>query len=632
MARSTDTHAHSWRRLPIGVELHGNGAAHARVWAPRRKSVELVTYDRDGTLGRSTRLAREDDGYFSGCVEGLKAGSLYRFLLDGGDAFPDPASRFQPEGPHGPSQVVDPSFAWSDAAWRGLSPEGQVISEVHIGTFTGEGTFHAATARLKDLVEIGITAIEIMPIADFSGDFGWGYDGVNLFAPTRLYGTPDDLRALVDNAHALGLGVILDVVYNHLGPDGNYLSQYSDRYAGQKPTEWGDSLNYDGEDSAPVREMFISNAGYWVDEFHVDGLRLDATQQIYDASPRHVLADVVERARRVAGKKSLFMIAENEPQENRLLRNPAEGGFGINALWNDDFHHAAFVALTGKTEAYCQDYRGAPQEFVSAAKYGFLYQGQFYSWQKDRRGTPAFEFSPTAFVNFLESHDQVANLSRSRRVHQLASPALYRAMTALLFLSPQTPMLFQGEEWSASAPFPFFAGHSGDLGRMVREGRATFLEQFPSVAAVGAANIMPDPASRETFNAAKLDWSERAKNEAALSLHRDLIALRNAHVRSGDRVDGAVIGPQAFVLRYFGADGDDRLIVVNLGDRFHANSVAEPLVAPLQDKRWRLVWSSEDPKYGGSGMPEVDKKNWWIAAQSTAVLAPAELDAETPTR
>ena len=431
-------------------------SAHARVWAPRRKSVELVTFGEDGAAGRVVPLEREDGGFFSACAPGVKAGTRYRYRLDGGDAFPDPASRYQPDGPHGPSQVVDPTtFNWTDAGWRGISRAGQIISEIHIGTFTPEGTFRAATAKLDALADVGITAIEIMPIADFPGKFGWGYDGVNLYAPTRLYGTPDDLRALVDAAHARGLGVILDVVYNHLGPDGNYLTQFSDRYVGKKPTEWGDSLNFDGEDSGPVRELVVRNAEYWITEFHLDGLRLDATQQIYDDSDRHIIADVVAAARAAAGEREILVVGENEPQDTRLIRSPETGGYGVDALWNDDFHHAAFVAMTGKAEAYYSDYRGTPQEFVSAAKHGFLYQGQYYAWQKDRRGTPALDFGPTSFVNFLESHDQVANLSRSRRVHQLTSPALFRAMTALLLLSPQTPMLFQGEEWNASSPFPF---------------------------------------------------------------------------------------------------------------------------------------------------------------------------------
>ncbi len=641
MASTTATEIPAWRRLPIGVEVNADGAAHARVWAPRRKSVELVTFSERDAADRSLPLVREGTGYFSGCVPGVRAGTRYRYRLDGGDAFPDPSSRYQPEGPHGPSQIIDPTFNWTDVGWRGLSRVGQVISEIHVGTFTPEGTFRAAAQKLDVLADVGITAIEIMPLADFPGEFGWGYDGVNLYAPTRLYGTPDDLRSLVDAAHAHGLGVILDVVYNHLGPDGNYLTQYSDRYVGRRPTEWGDSLNFDGEDCGPVRELVVRNAEYWITEFHLDGLRLDATQQIYDESPRHIIAEVVAHARAAAGDRAVLIVGENEPQDNRLIRRPAQGGFGLDALWNDDFHHAAFVAMTGKAEAYNSDYRGTPQEFVSAAKHGFLYQGQYYSWQKDRRGTPALGFGPASFVNFLESHDQVANLSRSRRLNQLTSPALFRAMTALLLLSPQTPMLFQGGEWSASQRFPFFAGHVGSLARMVREGRAMFLRQFASVAAAGVDQMLPDPASSETFASAKLDWNERARNSEVVTLHRDLIALRksdpvlsNPSDAEWRGIDGAVIDTDAFVLRYFAADGLDRLLVVNLGVLVRTPSIAEPLLAPPQDMRWRTVWSSEDLKYGGSGAPEIGVRGrgWLISPQSAVFLAPGEIDAETPAR
>src|SRR5258708_2026139 len=641
MASTTATEIPAWRRLPIGIEVNADGAAHARVWAPRRKSVELVTFSERDAADRSLPLVREGTGYFSGCVPGVTAGPRYRYRLDGGDAFPDPSWRYQPEGPHGPSQIIDPTFNWTDVGWRGLSRVGQVISEIHVGTFTPEGTFRAAAQKLDVLDDVGITAIEIMPLADFPGEFGWGYDGVNLYAPTRLYGTPDDWRSLVDAAHAHGLGVILDVVYNHLGPDGNYLTQYSDRSVGRRPTEWGDSLNLDGEDCGPVRELVVRNAEYWITEFHLDGLRLDATQQIYDESPRHIIAEVVAHARAAAGDRAVLIVGENEPQDNRLIRRPAEGGFGLDALWNDDFHHAAFVAMTGKAEAYNSDYRGTPQEFVSAAKHGFLYRGQYYSWQKDRRGTPALGLGPASFVNFLESQDQVANLSRSRRLNQLTSPALFRAMTALLLLSPQTPMLFQGGEWSASQRFPFFAGHVGSLARMVREGRAMFLRQFASVAAAGVDQMLPDPASSETFASAKLDWNERARNSEVVTLHRDLIALRksdpvlsNPSDAEWRGIDGAVIDTDAFVLRYFAADALDRLLVVNLGVLVRTPSIAEPLLAPPQDMRWRTVWSSEDLKYGGSGAPEIGVRGrgWLISPQSAVFLAPGEIDAETPAR
>ena len=351
---------------------------------------------------------------------------LYRFRLgDAPERFPDPASRFQPFGPHGPSQIVDASaFSWNDASWTGVSIERQVLYEMHVGTFTEEGTWLSAIEQLPALADLGITTIEMMPVAEFAGRHGWGYDGVDLFAPSHLYGVPDDLRRFVDAAHGHGIAVILDVVYNHLGPDGNFLRQFAPAYFSSRyGTEWGEAINYD-DDAAPVREFMTANAAYWIDEFHLDGLRLDATQQMFDASATHVLADIARHARAAAPERSIILVAENEPQDVRLLRPHEEGGFGFDALWNDDFHHAAFVAATGHREAYYKDYFGTPQEWLSLAKWGFLYQGQWYSWQKGRRGTPTRGLGPCRFITFLENHDQIANTptGRGERTHQSASP------------------------------------------------------------------------------------------------------------------------------------------------------------------------------------------------------------------
>jgi len=285
--------------------------------------------------------------------------------------------------------IIDPAqFSWHDANWNGVKIEGQVIYEMHIGTFAAEGTWNAAGQHLKILKDLGVTVLEIMPVHDFCGRYGWGYDGVDFFAPTRLYGSPDDFRAFVDTAHSLGLGVILDVVYNHAGPEGNYLKNFAPNYFTDRySTDWGEAFNFDGSNAAPVRDFFISNAGYWIDEFHLDGLRLDATQNIYDASEVHILAEIAAQVRRAAGGRSTIVVAENEPEETRLVRSVESGGYGMDGMWNDDFHHSAMVALTGHNEAYYSDYRGTPQEFISAAKRGFLYQGQYYSWQRQRRGT-----------------------------------------------------------------------------------------------------------------------------------------------------------------------------------------------------------------------------------------------------
>ena len=622
------------RRLPVGAEVQPAGGVHFRVWAPHRKSVEVVIEGPRAVGSRpaasSIALEREPDGYFSALAADARAGILYRYRLDGDSAFPDPASRFQPEGPHGPSQVVDPSaYEWRDSAWKGAALPGQVIYEMHVGTFTREGTWRAAMRELAELASCGITTLEVMPVADFCGRFGWGYDGVDLFAPTRLYGTPDDFRAFVDHAHACTLGVILDVVYNHLGPDGAYLREFSpEYYTDRYKNEWGEPINFDGPGSRAVREFFVANAAYWVDEFHIDGLRLDATQQIFDASPTNVQVELTRAVREAAHGRETLVIAENEPQHVKLVRPAAEGGYGMDALWNDDFHHSATVALTGRNEAYYSDYFGTAQELLSAVKWGYLYQGQRFRWQGKRRGTPAFGLEPAAFVNCIQNHDQIANSAFGRRVQFLTSPGRYRAMTALMLLAPGTPMLFQGQEFAASTAFLFFADHKPELAQLVCEGRKAFVSQFPSVASKEVAERLPNPCSDESFQRSKLDLSERESHAEAYALHRDLLRLRReeavfrAQRRGG--MDGAVLTDEAFVLRFFGATSrDDRLVMVNLGRDLHYFPSPEPLLAPPEQCTWRTSWSSEHPRYGGHGTAALEtEEGWKIPGHATVVLRP----------
>jgi maltooligosyltrehalose trehalohydrolase len=616
------------RRLPVGAEVTPGGV-HFRVWAPSRKRVEVVFEESSAEEWEvDFELTPEKDGYFSGLVKGAGAGALYKYRLDGGDAFPDPASRFQPQGPHGPSQVVDPStFEWTDKGWTGAGRDGQVLYETHVGTLTQEGTWEAASRELPRLAELGITVLEVMPVAEFPGRFGWGYDGVDLFAPYHLYGEPDDFRRFVDRAHATGLAVILDVVYNHLGPDGNYLKQFSEDYFTDRyKNDWGEAINFDGEDAGPVREFYLANAGYWIEEFHLDGLRLDATQDVKDASRDHILAAAVRRAHEAAGKRSIYTVAENEPQETDLVRPPAEGGYGIDALWNDDFHHSAQVALTGRNEAYYTDYTGCPQEMISLIKYGYLYQGQRYSWQEKRRGTSGLGLPAPAFVNFLQNHDQVANSARGERCHKLSSPGRYRAITALLLLGPGTPMLFQGQEFCASSPFLYFADHDPELAAKVREGRLEFLSQFPSIAQPETQAGVPDPESPESFERCKLDPAEIERHAPCYALHRDLLRLRREdpvfRAQGKGWLDGAVLGPEAFVIRFFGEDGNDRLLLVNLGVDLDLEPVPEPLLAPLTGLCWEVLWSSEDPRYGGSGAPppEDEEGCWRLPGQAAVVM------------
>jgi maltooligosyltrehalose trehalohydrolase len=634
--------------IPIGARVLPEGATQFRVWAPRRRTVEVViegVAEREGERqksGPAIELAPEGDGYFSGHVPSVGDGALYRYRLDGESGlFPDPASRYQPAGPHGPSQVIDPNkFKWTDLEWRGpgrrtqtgaADLRGQVIYEMHIGAFTREGSWAAAMRELPALAELGITVIEVMPVADFPGEFGWGYDGVNLFAPTRLYGAPDDFRRFVDRAHALGLGVILDVVYNHLGPDGNYLREFAEGYFTDRyTTDWGEAINYDGEDAGPVREYVCANAAYWIDEFHLDGLRLDATQNIYDSSGDHILKAIARHVREAAQGRSTIIVAENETQDLALIRSPEHGGYGIDAVWNDDFHHSAIVAMTGRNEAYYSDYLGKPQEFISAAKYGYLYQGQWYKWQSQRRGTPGLNLPPTAFVTFIQNHDQIANSGHGERCHELTSPGRYRAMTALTLLGPGTPMLFQGQEFAASSPFLFFADHKGELARLVRQGRAEFLAQFRSLATPEARAALDDPCDARTFERSKLDLSERERNAAMYRMTGDLLRLRREdaafRAQREQGVDGAILGDEAFVLRFFDESDDDRLLLVNFGVDLRLSSAPVPLLAPPAGMVWTLLWSSEDTRYGGMGTPPIEMEGaLFLPGHAAVAMMPARV-------
>ena len=615
------------RRLPVGAEPQPGGGVHFRVWAPTPHSISLVT-EQDGRT-HDWALERDAGGYCEVLVGDAGHGTRYWYRVDG-ELLPDPGSRCQPEGPFGPSVVVDAGhYTWSSAPASGVSMRNQVLYEMHVGTFTPEGTWRSAAAKLPLVARTGVSVVEVMPVAEFPGRFGWGYDGVFPYAPTRLYGTPDDFRAFVDTAHQLGLAVILDVVYNHLGPDGCVFARFASDYFAPHSTEWGDGLNFDGPNCGPVREYFSSNAAYWIDEYRLDGLRLDATQSIHDASSEHILALIGRCARAAAGDRQIILIAENEPQRVRLIRPLEDGGYGLDALWNDDFHHSAHVAMTGRREAYLSDYLGAPQEFISAAKHGYLFQGQRYAWQKQARGTRARGINPASFVNFIENHDQLANCGDGSRTHAMTTPGRYRAISALFILMPGTPMLFQGQEFGASAPFRYFADHRPDLAAAVQKGRAEFLAQFPSLASPEMQRSLLPPHNPHTFASTVLDWTEYDTHLQHRRLYEDLISMRRgdralAEPESG-QVDGAVLSAEAFVLHYFAPDPEDeRLLCVNLGPDLVAGAFAEPLIAPPDGFMWRLRWSSEHPDYGGAGTPEVaGKAGWVLPGHSAVVLEPS---------
>ena len=623
------------RRSPrVGADLVPGEGVRFRVWAPGRRSVAVVIEGGPGSPGPRP-LEPASGGHFEGAVADAGAGTLYRYRLDDEGPYPDPASRFQPGGPHGPSAVVDPAaFAWTDADWAGPDLAGAVFYELHVGTFTPEGTWDAALARLPALAELGANVLEVMPVADFPGRFGWGYDGVNLYAPCRLYGEPDAFRRFVDRAHALNLGVILDANYNHFGPDGNFLPRFSPRYFSEiDKTEWGSALNFDGEGSGPVRAFILDNARAWVEEYHLDGLRIDAAQQLYDTSPEHILAAIARVVREAAAGRRTLVVGEDEPQDSGLVRPVAEGGKGLDAVWVDDFHHAAMVAATGRREGYYADYRGTPQELISACKRGFLWQGQWDARQGKRRGSSTLGIDRSRFVFYLQNHDQLANSARGERFHRVVGPGRYRALTTLLLLGSGTPYLFQGQEFAASSPFLYFGDLEPELAGEMHEGRRQFVRQFASLATPEMQALVPRPDDPETFLRSKLDHAGRDAHPEAYALHADLLKLRREHAPFLGSVDGAVLAPEAFALRFESGGGDARLMVVNLGPDLRLDPPAEPLLAPPSaGPGWSLLWSSEDPRYGGGGTPPVrfeGEDPWRVPGHSALVFAPVAPGDET---
>jgi maltooligosyltrehalose trehalohydrolase len=619
------------RQLPIGAEV-GSDGVHLRVWAPNHRRVRAELWRAEGSARQTVDLQAEPGGYFGGFVPGAQAGWDYHFLLGhSGQPWADPASRFQPSGPLGPSRVIDPSqYPWDDREWPGIATHGHVIYEMHVGTFTPEGTWGAAARQLAELSDLGITLIELMPVAEFKGAFGWSYDNTHWYAPTHLYGTPDDFRAFVDEAHRVGIGVALDVVYNHFSqPAEQFVRAFAKGYTSRRyKSEWGYAVNFDDQGSPAVREFVLANVEMWMREYHLDGLRVDATQGFEDRSPEHILLEICRTARRAAGEREVIVIGENEPQRAELLCAGQEGGCEFDAMWNDDFHHAAQVRLTGKREGYYHDYRGAAEEFAAGARFGYLFQGQRYAWQDKPRGTPAFQIAPGRFINYLQNHDQIANSARGERLHSLTSPGRMRAMTALLLLGPQMPLLFQGQEFAASSPFLYFNDCEGDQAKNTSSGRAKFLTQFRSLATPQMQAQLPDACERETFERSKLDFGQREHHAAAYALHRDLLALRRSDQAIRDsgteRVETGTISPDAFILRYALHSPATRLLVVNFGPDLLLPSVSHPLAAPPRGLRWKILWSSDDPRYGGSGSYELDTVDGWrIPGEAAVLLHPA---------
>ncbi len=592
-------------RPSLGAWLDGDGTRF-RVWAPDEPSVAVIL---EGAEPSHFPLKRYPDGTFGGLARGMAAGARYRYEIQGG-RFPDPASRFQPEGVHGPSEVVDPAqFVWSDQAWRGVAHEDLVLYELHVGTFSPEGTFAGAIDRLPALADLGVTAVELMPLADFPGERNWGYDGVDLFAPARCYGQPDDLRRLVDEAHRLGLAVLLDVVYNHLGPEGNYLSVFSRHYfSTHHENPWGRGINFDGEKSSMVRQFFIENALHWIHEYHFDGLRLDATHAIFDDNPRHIITDLTTRVRESTPGRRVHLIAEDHRNLAYMVKGEGEGGWGLNAVWADDFHHKVRVSLAGDNEGYYQDYDGSMSALAEILNTGWHFTGQYSHYLDEHRGTDPTGLPPRRFVFCLQNHDQIGNRALGERLHHQIDRAAYRAASVLTLCAPATPLLFMGQEWSASTPFLYFTDHPEALGKLVTEGRRQEFGGFSMFSDPEARERIPDPQAASTFESSRLDWSERAREPHAsmLRLYQTLLALRQREpalrFAQPDSFEAFALTESTLLIRQDAEAGPSLLAIIQMNGSARVDLQGHPSLEALSGSRCQLVLTTEDPPFA----PEPD--------------------------
>ena len=560
--------------MPFGAQLESDGSVRFRLWAPGAKRVDLLLGEDPQPIGMSALAG----GWFELRTSRARVGSLYRFRADGRHEFSDPASRRNPHDVHGPSEVLDPTdFDWQDEAWHGRPWHEAVVYELHVGTFSAEGTFAGAEAHLDHLEQLGVTVIELMPVADFPGKRGWGYDGVLPFAPESAYGTPGELKRLISAAHRRGLSVMLDVVYNHFGPEGNYLGQYAPQFFSESHhTPWGAAINFDGEGSRTVRDFFVHNALYWLEEYRFDGLRFDAVHAILDDSPRHILTEIAATVRaRFAGERHIHLVLENGANQARFLGAPG-GACTFDAQWNDDVHHCLHTILTGESDGYYADYADQPRAMLcrSLAE-GFVYQGQFSSHEGATRGEPSAHLPPTAFLLFLQNHDQIGNRALGDRLaHIVRNPEALRAATAVLLLAPCPPMLFMGEEWGAPEPFPYFCDFEPELAERVRAGRQQEFARFERYRDPGQAARIPDPTSAATFESARLDWSRPASTVHAqwLDHYRRLLVVRQRDIvpRIPDIRFSSCIELEAngaFAVDWTLADGSVLHLLANLGDR-----------------------------------------------------------------
>ncbi|MGV3483538.1 MAG: malto-oligosyltrehalose trehalohydrolase [Planctomycetaceae bacterium] len=569
--------SHRYRRLGAIVESDG---VQFCVWAPGAENVEVVLEHSEERLS----LQPAGDGYFERFVAGLGALATYRFSIDGGDPLPDPASRFQPRGVHASSQVIDPAaYRWRDQAWRGIDQKDLVFYELHVGTFTGEGTYRAAEQKLPYLKDLGVTAIELLPLAEFPGRWNWGYDPAAMYAPYHGYGTPDDLRHFIDAAHQSGIAVFLDVIYNHFGPDGSYAAVFGHFFSDKHSSPWGKGINLDDRDSEGVRSFFIDNALHWLREYHFDGLRLDATHALQDDSQVHFLAEL-SSAVEVSLDRKRYLIAEDERNLAKLARPRSLQGYGLDAIWADDFHHQIRNLTAGDVEAYFADFANSTAKQIAATlRQGWYYTGQPAISLGGPRGTATDGLQPSQFVICIQNHDQVGNRPLGDRLHHCISPATYRAVSSLLLFAPQLPLLFMGQEWSTSTPFQFFTDHHEELGRLVTAGRRNEFNRFKGF----AGGMVPDPQDPATFERSKLNWDEitQPPHQGVLRLYQDLLKIRP---KLGSHVEVGAHGDRGLWLQR-GA----YLLLVALADDLHL---------PLAPD-WVVMLQSEDHRYAIDGHP-----------------------------
>lgn len=577
----------------------GPDGVHYTVWAPDHATMS-VAIERGGDE-IILPLERDDHGYWRGLDRAGRAGDLYKFVLPDGGRYPDIASRFQPQGVHGPSECVDPSaYAWRSTEWERPEWVGQVIYEMHVGTFTREGTFRAAIERLDHVRALGAQAVELMPVADFPGERNWGYDGVALYAPARCYGRPDDFRAFVDAAHERGLAVILDVVYNHIGPVGNYLPTYCASYFhASRSSPWGQAYDLDGNRSVPVRSFILSNIVYWLEEFRVDGFRLDATHAIPDESRPHLLQEITEAVHNRGG----FVLAEDERNFAGLMHEADGSGFGLDGAWSDDFHHEVRVALTGTRESYFAAFTGTAEDLAATLRHGWAYRGRpFAPWKGKPRGGPCDHLPPSGFIFCIENHDQVGNRAKGERLEHLVSGERFRAASALLCLSPYCPMLLMGQEWAASSPFLYFTDHEGEHGRKVSEVRK---REFEESGLNRGVTDVPDPQDPHIFTASKLNWNELGQPEhaGALALYQACLRERNTWLRGPalERQRWEVHEWEGWIgIRYRLTEGD-RLLLFALRDEQAIGPVSEwpESLQPPSASSWHVVLYSNERSFGG---------------------------------